>query len=104
MTVKIDASSPTPARIVDPAASAGVARAGTDRSKSVDAAPAIDSVRLTGEATGLQAAVENQLGQAAPLDMAKVNAVRAALADGSYQVNPQEIANRLVALERQMGA
>jgi anti-sigma28 factor (negative regulator of flagellin synthesis) len=34
--------------------------------------------------------------------MARVNAVKAALADGSYQVNPQEIANRLVALERQM--
>ncbi|AXK71298.1 flagellar biosynthesis anti-sigma factor FlgM [Lysobacter sp. TY2-98] len=102
MTSKIDGLSPSPARVVDTAASPSVARAGTDRSKPVVAAPAADSVRLTGEATGLQAAVESQLGQPAPLDMAKVNAVRAALDDGSYQINPQDIANRLVALERQM--
>jgi negative regulator of flagellin synthesis FlgM len=102
MTTKIDGLSPSPARVVDTTASAATARAGTDRTQPVGAAPAADSVRLTGEATGLQAAVENQLGRAAPLDMARVNAVKAALADGSYQVNPQEIANRLVALERQM--
>jgi negative regulator of flagellin synthesis FlgM len=102
MTTKIDGPSPPTARIVHTAAPAATARAGMDRSKPVGAAPAADSVRLTGEATGLQAAVENQLGRAAPLDMARVNAVKAALADGSYQVNPQDIANRLVALERQM--
>ena len=102
MTTKIDGPSLSPARVVDATASAATARAGSDRAKPVDAAPAADSVRLTGEATGLQAAVENQLGRSAPLDMARVNAVKAALADGSYQVNPQEIANRLVALERQM--
>ena len=79
-----------------------VARAGSDRTKAVDASPAIDSVRLTGEATGLQAAVEGQLGRPAPMDVAKVDAVRAALSNGSYKVDPQEIANRLVALERQM--
>jgi negative regulator of flagellin synthesis FlgM len=102
MTTKIDGPSPPTARIVDTAPPPATARAGMDRSKPVDAAPAADSVRLTGEATGLQAAVENQLGRSAPLDMARVNAVKAALADGSYQVNPQDIANRLVALERQM--
>lgn len=102
MSTKIDGLSPPPARVADTAASSSVARAGTDRSKPVAAAPATDSVRLTGEATGLQQAVEAKLGQSAPLDMAKVNAVRAALDDGSYQINPQDIANRLVALERQM--
>ncbi|TZF87540.1 flagellar biosynthesis anti-sigma factor FlgM [Cognatilysobacter lacus] len=101
MTTKIDGLGPVPARVVDTTASAA-ARAGSDRSKPVGATAAADSVRLTGEATGLQAAVENQLGQSAPLDMAKVSAVRAALADGSYRVDPQEIANRLVALERRM--
>lgn len=102
MTTKIDGPSPSPARVVDTAATAAVARAGGDRTKAVDAAPATDSVRLTGEATGLQAAVEGQLGRAAPMDVAKVDSVRAALANGSYKVDPQEIANRLVALERQM--
>lgn len=100
MTTKIDAASLS--RVVDTTATAAVARAGTDRSKAVDAAPATDSVRLTGEATGLQAAVEGQLGRPAPIDVAKVEAVRAALSSGTYKVDPQEIANRLVALERQM--
>ncbi|GAB6196887.1 flagellar biosynthesis anti-sigma factor FlgM [Lysobacter xanthus] len=102
MTTKIDGLSPPPARALESAASPAVARAGTDRSAAVVASPAVDSVRLTGEATGLQAALESQLGQSAPMDMAKVSAVRAALADGTYRVDPQEIANRLVALERQM--
>ena len=102
MTTKIDGLSPPQARVVDTAASAAVARAGGDRDKAVGAAAATDSVRLTGEATGLQAAVERQLGQGAPMDVAKVESVRAALASGSYRIDPQEIASRLVALERQM--
>lgn len=102
MTTKIDGLSPSPARVVDTTASAAVARSGSDRSAAVDATRATDSVRLTGEATGLQAAVDNQLGQPAPMDVAKVEAVRAALANGSYKIDPQEIASRLVALERQM--
>lgn len=102
MTTKIDGLGLSPARIVDTTASAVVARAGSERTRPVGSAPAVDSVRLTGEATGLQTAVENQLGRASPLDMARVNAVKAALADGSYRVNPQQIADRLVAFERQM--
>ena len=101
MTTKIDGLSPPAARVVDTAQQA-VARAGGDRSTPVDAARPTDSVRLTGEATGLQAAVETQLGQPAPFDASRVESVRAALANGTYRIDPQEIANRLVALERQM--
>lgn len=102
MTTKIEGSTPAPVRLVDASQAAAVARAGSDRSAPVGRAAAADSVRLTGEATGLQAAVEGQLGQPAPMDMAKVEAVRASLASGTYRIDPQEIANRLVALERQM--
>lgn len=102
MTTKIDGPSLSPARAVDTAQSAAVARAGEDRTTPVGAARATDSVRLTGEATGLQAAVEGQLGRPAPMDVAKIESVRAALASGTYKIDPQEIASRLVALERQM--
>lgn len=102
MTTKIDGPSPTPVRLVDATQASAVARAGSDRSQPVDRTAAADSVRLTGEATGLQAAVENQLGRPAPMDMAKVESVRSALTSGTYRIDPQEIADRLVALERQM--
>lgn len=102
MTTKIDGLSPQPARTVDSAQAAGVARAGGDRSRPVDAAPAADSVRLTGEATGLAQAIDRQVGMPASFDAAKVAALRASIGDGTYQVNPQEIATRLLALERQL--
>lgn len=102
MTTKIDGPSPSVGRTVDASPGASVSRAGGDRSQPVSATAPSDSVRLTGEATGLQAAMEGQLGHAAGMDVGKVEAVRAAIADGSYRVDPQEVANRLLALERQM--
>lgn len=73
--------------------------AGADRSQPVGAAPAADSMRLTGEAAGLQA-LQRQLGSApAGIDVEKVNQVRAALADGSYRVDAQQVADRLLAFE-----
>lgn len=73
-------------------------RAGEDRSDPVAATPATDNIRLTGEAAGLQV-LERSLGAPAGIDVARVNEVRAALADGSYQVDPQQIASRLLAFE-----
>lgn len=102
MTTKIDGPSLPPARPVDAAKGASVARSGGDRSEPVTAAPAVDSVRLTGEATGLQAAMDRELRMPAIFNVEKINAIRAAIAGGSYQVNPQEIATRLMALERQL--
>lgn len=76
--------------------------AGAERSQPVEATPAADSMRLTGEAAGLQA-LQRELGSApAGIDVEKVNAVRAALADGSYQVDPQQVADRLLAFESEL--
>ncbi|MCE7031949.1 flagellar biosynthesis anti-sigma factor FlgM [Lysobacter sp. GX 14042] len=73
--------------------------AGGDRSQAVDASPAADSMRLTGEAAGLQA-LQRELGSApAGVDVEKVEQVRAALADGSYRVDAQQVADRLLAFE-----
>jgi negative regulator of flagellin synthesis FlgM len=102
MTTKIDGPSLPPARTVDAAQGANVARAGGDRSQPVTAAPAADSVRFTGEAAGLQQAIAREAGMPASMNFEKINAIRAALAGGTYQVNPQEIASRLLALERQL--
>ncbi|MGH8073613.1 MAG: flagellar biosynthesis anti-sigma factor FlgM [Lysobacter sp.] len=101
MTTKIDGT-PPPIRTTDPAAiGAAQSRAGEERSQPVAAAPPADSVRLTGEAEGLQA-MQRELG-APGIDLAKVNEVRAALADGSYRVDPQQIATRMLALDSELG-
>ncbi|MGN6514150.1 MAG: flagellar biosynthesis anti-sigma factor FlgM [Lysobacteraceae bacterium] len=97
MTQKIDGGLPR----IDSVATSATARAGTDRTTPV-AAPEGDSLRLTGEASGLQT-LARELGAApAGIDMAKVHAVRAAIADGSYQVDPAKIADRLLGLERDL--
>ena len=102
MTTKIDGPSLSPARTVDAAQGASVARAGGERSQPIAATPAADSLRLTGEAAGLKQAVDREVGMPASFNVEKINAIRAAIAGGTYQVNPQEIANRLLALERQL--
>jgi negative regulator of flagellin synthesis FlgM len=101
MTHKIDGSVP----IARPHEAAGrlaaTPRAGTDRSTPVGAT---DSIRLTGEAEGLQA-LERQLGASpAGIDLVRVNALRVAIADGSYRVDGQAVADRMLDLERQLGA
>jgi negative regulator of flagellin synthesis FlgM len=102
MTTKIDGAPPPSVRPAELAStSAAQLRAGEERGKPVAAAPPADSVRLTGEAEGLQA-MQRELG-APGIDVARVNEVRAALADGSYRVDPQQIATRMLALESELG-
>lgn len=101
MTHKIDGSGPI-ARPHDAAGRlAATPRAGADRGAPV---AATDSVRLTHEAEGLQA-LERQLGASpAGIDLVRVNALRAAMADGSYRVDAEAIAGRMLDLERQLGS
>ena len=102
MTHKIDGGPPA-TRPPEALNSATAARAGSKSSQPVAALVAADSVRLTGEAEGLQA-LERQLGATpAAVDVARVNDVRAAIADGSYRIDPQQIADRMIALDRALG-
>lgn len=102
MTHKIDGHSPV-ARAAE-AAAAVTPRAGSERGVPVSATAAGDSLRLTGEAEGLLA-LERQLGAApAGIDLARVDALRAAIADGSYQVDAQAIATRMLDLDRALDA
>jgi negative regulator of flagellin synthesis FlgM len=102
MTHKIDAGL-AGVRPLEAATTGKVAQAGTERSASVAATAASDSLRLTGEAENLQA-LERQLGTSpAGIDVAKVQAVRAAIADGSYRIDAAQIASRMIDLDRQLG-
>jgi negative regulator of flagellin synthesis FlgM len=97
---KIDGAA-MPTRPVEAGSTAAAqgARAGGERSAPISATPEADSLRLTGEAAGLQA-IERELGAApAGIDVARVDSIRAALADGSYRVDAQAVADRMLDLE-----
>lgn len=100
MTHKIDGTSV--ARTAETLTTAAT-RAGGERSQPVAATPASDSIRLTGDAESLQA-LGRELGAApAGVDLDRVNALRAAISDGSYQVDAQAIATRMLQLDRELG-
>lgn len=98
MSHKIDNGLPA-ARPPDTINASPIARSGGERSQPIAAAAATDSVRLTGQAEGLHA-LERELGVApAGIDIARVNELRAAIADGSYRVDAQAVADRMLALD-----
>lgn len=78
--------------------SAGSNNATTDAPASVPGKD--DSVRLTDSARALQDAAKVD-GQSA-IDTKRVEKIRQAIADGSYQVNPAAIADKMIALDAQI--
>ncbi|QCO67707.1 flagellar biosynthesis anti-sigma factor FlgM [Luteimonas yindakuii] len=99
MTQKIEGLSTAAVRGTGPALGQ-VSRAG-DARKAVEAPAAADSLRLTGEATGLQA-LQRDLATRPALDESRVQAVREALASGSYRIDPEAIASRMLELDAQL--
>ena len=107
MTNKIDGASaprPAPAPAAAAPAPAAIERSGTPRTPVIAETQAAtsDNVRLTGEAEALRLVQKQTKAGPPPMDMAKIEALRAALAAGTYRIDPQEIAQRLDALERQL--
>ena len=100
MSQKIDGgiAASTPVRQV--ATPTRTAAAGNGAGRPVEAA---DSLRLTGEATNLQA-LQRQLSSATAVDNARVQAVRDALENGSYRINPDAIAQRMLDMDNQLSA
>ncbi len=68
------------------------------QARSGSQSSAQDSVTLTDAARQL-ASVTSNGGGSTPVNQKKVAALRAALAKGTYQVNPQRIANALISTE-----
>jgi negative regulator of flagellin synthesis FlgM len=60
-----------------------------------------DSVELTGTAQ-LLASFQTDLSSIDTVDMAKVDAIRQAIAQGTYQIDPQKIADSLLSLEGEL--
>jgi flagellar biosynthesis anti-sigma factor FlgM len=77
-----------------PESSASAAGAGAP------AAKADDQLKLTDSAKALQQAARTDATQ---VDTQRVERVRQALADGSYKVDAGRIADRMIAMERQLG-
>jgi negative regulator of flagellin synthesis FlgM len=86
----------SPSAVGTPAAGGGRAR------EAVNAPAESDSVKLTGEAVSLQR-IERELRSNDSFDAAKVEAARAAITAGSYKVDAQVVATRVVELERMLG-
>ncbi len=74
----------------------GQSAAKPDNSGSGNAA---DSVSLTGEARQLQA-LEARIASEPVVDTQRVQAVRTAVEDGTFSVNPERIADKMMSLEQ----
>jgi len=81
-------------------AQAGGASAAGSADAAGGTAGGVDKVNLTDSARALQQA--SRSGDASPIDTAKVERIRQALASGTYQVNPERIANGMLSMEHQM--
>lgn len=100
MTTKIEGGSPAKPVETPVVTESATARAGAVR-QEVSATPPVDSLRLTGEAVGLKA-MARELGTPAKLDMARIKELRNSIDSGDYEIDPQEVAKRLLALEREL--
>lgn len=99
MSQKIDGGLAASAQLRSVALNTKPVASGEQQARPVEAA---DSLRLTGEATGLQA-LQRELSAAPAIDTAKVEAVRQSLQDGSYRINADAIASRMLDLDQQLG-
>lgn len=101
---KMNGIKPTP-RIDNDRASGGV-KLGANNSQSTAAransALADDTVEFTDTASRLSQ-LSADVAKADGVDVEKVEAIRQRIAEGSYEVNPDRIAEALVSLEREFG-
>lgn len=63
----------------------------------------LDSVSLSGTSSQMQA-LETSINQSSGFDAAKVEAIKKAISEGSYSINPEKIADSLLASVRELVA
>jgi negative regulator of flagellin synthesis FlgM len=78
------------------------ARDGAANAPEVSGKPA-NPVQITDQARQL-AALEQTVNSLPVVNEAKVAAIRSAIEDGSYQVVPERIADKLLRMDRELGA
>ena len=89
---------------ISPGTAIGKATADSAAPQQRQAAPATgeSDVQITGAARNM-AALEQQIRDLPAVNPTNVAAVRQSLAEGSYQIDPQRIADKLLGLERALG-
>ncbi|WP_114241657.1 flagellar biosynthesis anti-sigma factor FlgM [Dyella sp. C9] len=91
-------------KLPQPPSGQGSSTQGTAGSTTSDATGSVsganDRVQLTDSARALQEA--SRTGTGATVDTQKVEQVRQALANGTYQINPSRIADRMMSLDSQL--
>ncbi|MDB5967600.1 MAG: Anti-sigma-28 factor FlgM family protein [Hydrocarboniphaga sp.] len=107
MSTKIDSSPSLPLKLpsMDKLASAKLAKAAYDSKPTGASSPSSrgdDTVQITGDAMKMQN-LEKSLASSRSFDAERVAAVRQAMADGSYKIDPERIASRLMASDAQLG-
>lgn len=60
-----------------------------------------DNVTLSNVSTQIQA-LETSLGEAGSFDAAKVDAIKQAISEGRFSINPEAIADKLIASTREL--
>lgn len=79
------------------------ANSASDKTQGVSVnSSAVDTVSLTDTATQLQS-LQQTLADAPVVDNDRVSALKAAIAEGSYNVDPAELANNMINFEQQLG-
>jgi negative regulator of flagellin synthesis FlgM len=76
---------------------------GSGGSDSTHSTTHADSVSITDSARTL-ASLSQAVNDAPDVDMNRVSAVQQALATGSYRINPERIANSMLALEQDLSS
>jgi negative regulator of flagellin synthesis FlgM len=85
---------------IDRPNSYGPASTAALRSGGTGAVSAISRVRASQDETAIrQSDAAVIAGEGAPIDQAKVDSIRAAIADGSYLIDPQKLAQKMIALD-----
>ena len=74
-------------------------KSGTTSDDTNTGKPVADSVSLTGEARQLQA-LETRIASEPVIDTQRVQAVRTAVENGTFTVNPERIADKMISLEQ----
>lgn len=96
VSTKITPMEPKPARVAP--TSPGRTVSGSAGGSGGDPSTAATEVKLTSAARGL-AAIEESLRALPAVDELRVAAVKQRLHDGSYQTDPQRVADRLLRME-----
>lgn len=95
--MKIDSSARTPA----PAGDITQTNRTNAPAQKAGSSGAQDRVQLSGLSTQIQA-LETEIGEASGFDAAKVEAIKLAISEGRYTINPELIADKLIASTREL--